>query len=313
MDAASTGHSARRSCPGQCAAVPAQRAAGFRRLVPDDDARKLPHAHARDALCGDGPGRGVSARRRSAARLGKPGSRRARLPRTDTLVHTLDDLENLWDVAKPDRPRFARAIEPLLDHPEPLVRSAAAACLGRLHDPGSAAPLVKRLADPSKIVWRSAAWALRKLGNAGLGLGEIKAALDSPESATRRGAARIFAYQFYGMDQRLDLAGRLVELTRDPDLWTRLQSLRSLRQWFYRTSDPNFARRIIDTYLVRMAEPDAAVVRKNLSEGLYIMLDENLGGGVSLQKNLEELPAAMRARSWRRDGCSSATCCSCPS
>ena len=38
------------------------------------------------------------------------------------------------------------------------------------------------------------------------------------------------------------------------------------------------------------------VVRKNLSEGLYIMLDENLGGGVSLQKNVEQLPAAMRPR-----------------
>ena len=42
--------------------------------------------------------------------------------------------------------------------------------------------------------------------------------------------------------------------------------------------------------------PEAAVVRKNLSEGLYIMLDENLGGGVSLQKNVEQLPAAMRPR-----------------
>ena len=42
--------------------------------------------------------------------------------------------------------------------------------------------------------------------------------------------------------------------------------------------------------------PEAAVVRKNLSEGLYIMLDENLGGGVSLQKNIEQLPAEMRPR-----------------
>ena len=45
-----------------------------------------------------------------------------------------------------------------------------------------------------------------------------------------------------------------------------------------------------------MAEPDTPVVRKNLSEGLYIMLDENLGGGVSLQKNIETLPATMRPR-----------------
>jgi hypothetical protein len=98
------------------------------------------------------------------------------------------------------------------------------------------------------------------------------------------------------MDTRLDLAERLVELTNDQEFWTRLQSLRTLRQWFYRTKDTAFARRIIDTYLARMAEPDTAVVRKNLSEGLYIMLDENLGGGVSLQKNIAELPAPLRPR-----------------
>ena len=103
------------------------------------------------------------------------------------------------------------------------------------------------------------------------------------------------------MDTRLDLAERLVELTRDPDLWTRLQALRSLRQrWFHRTGDilPS-QRRIIDTYLARMAEPDVAVVRKNLSEGLYIMLDENLGGAVSLQKNIAELPEKLSARHHR--------------
>ena len=43
-----------------------------------------------------------------------------------------------------------------------------------------------------------------------------------------------------------------------------------------------------------MAEPDVAVVRKNLSEGLYIMLDENLGGSISLQKNIAELPEKLR-------------------
>ena len=31
----------------------------------------------------------------------------ARLPRTDPLVHTLDDLENLWDVPAADRSRYA--------------------------------------------------------------------------------------------------------------------------------------------------------------------------------------------------------------
>ena len=182
----------------------------------------------------------------------------ARLPRTDSLVHTLDDLENLWDVPEPDRARFARAILPLLDHAEPIVRASAAACLGRLGQAESVAPLVGRLDDPSKIVWRAAAWALRRLGNQGLGMDAIAAALEDPNPRVRRGAARIFAYQFHGMDTRLDLAESLIELTRDPDLWTRLQALRTLRQWFYRTNDTALARRIVDTYLARMAEPDAA-------------------------------------------------------
>ncbi len=197
---------------------------------------------------------------------------------------------------EPDRARFTQAITPLLEHPEPLVRAAAAACLGRLGQAQSTRALISRLADPSKIVWRAAAWALRRLGNQGLGLDAIAAALKSPDPATRRGAARIFAYQFHGMDNRNEFAESLIELTRDPDLWTRLQAMRSLRQWFYRTGDRSLARRIVDTYLARMAEPDEPVVRKNLSEGLYIMLDENLGGGVSLQKNIAALPEAMRPR-----------------
>ena len=98
---------------------------------------------------------------------GNRDERPARLPRTDRLVHTLDDLENLWDVPRPDRARFASAIEPLLDHPEPMVRAAAAACLGRLGQPSSVEPLVARLADPSKIVWRAAAWALAAAGQPG--------------------------------------------------------------------------------------------------------------------------------------------------
>jgi len=225
-------------------------------------------------------------------RDGKP----ARLPRPGPLLATLDDLDNLWDVPEADRPAFARAILPFLDDPEPLVRARASACLGRLGDPAAVEGLVARLADPSKIVWRAAAWSLRRLGNRGIGVEAIKAALDSPDPATRRGAARVFAYQFPGMDGRVDLADRLIARTADPDLWTRLQALRSLRQWFYRTADDGLRRRIVLAYLARMAEPDEPVVRKALSEGMYILLDENLGGGVSLGKNLATLPEKYRRK-----------------
>jgi cellulose synthase operon protein C len=220
----------------------------------------------------------------------------ARPPRSDSLVHTLDDLENIWDVPEGDRARFARAIADLLENPQPPVRAAAAAALGRLGQKESAAPLAGRLADSSKIVWRAAAWALRRLGNDGKCLEVIKRALEDPDPRIRRGATRVFAYQFHGMDERQDLAERLIQLCGDPDLWTRLQALKTLRQWFYRTNDLALSRQIVKTYLARMAVPEADVVRKNLSEGLYIMLDENLGGGVSLQKNIEQLPSEMRPR-----------------
>jgi hypothetical protein len=220
----------------------------------------------------------------------------ARLPRTDSLVHTLDDLENLWDVPPADRPRYATAIAPLMNHPEPLVRSAAAACLGRLGAAEAVPALVKGLGDRSKLGWRASAWALRRLGNRGIGIDAIKSALADPDARVRRGAARVFAYQFHGLDTRLDLAESLLRLTADPDLWTRLQALRDLRHWFYRTGDRSLQRRIIETYLARMAAEEAPVARKNLSEGLYIMMDENLGGGVSLQKNLAALPTPIKAR-----------------
>jgi cellulose synthase operon protein C len=218
----------------------------------------------------------------------------ARIPRPGSMVATLDDLENLWEVPEADRSRYALAIIPWLDHPEPIVRGRAAACLGRLGDPSAVKPLIGLLGDPSKIVWRSAAWALRRLGNQGLGIESIKQALASPDPAVRRGASRIFAYQFSGMDGQLDLANLLIERTADPDLWTRLQALRTLRQWFYRTNDANLRRKIVEAYLIGMSRPDLPVIRKALSEGMYILLDENLGGGVSLQKNLAALPEKFR-------------------
>jgi hypothetical protein len=160
-------------------------------------------------------------------------------------------------------------------------------------------PLVAQLNHPNKVVWRAAAWALRGLGNFGTGVEAVRQALRSPDPLMRRGACRIFAYQFFGMDEDLGLCHRLMELTGDPDLWTRLQALKTLRQWFYRTADPAVQREIIDTYIARMGVPgEPASVRSNLAQGMYIMLDENLAGGVSLAVNLNALPAANRERAF---------------
>ena len=99
LDAAPDRPAPRPSGPGQGIALPAGPAARLRRLVSDHHARELPHADARDALCRDGAGRGVSsaARHRSADGPTATTARPACLA-LDSLVHTLDDLENLWDV-----------------------------------------------------------------------------------------------------------------------------------------------------------------------------------------------------------------------
>ncbi|WP_165230803.1 HEAT repeat domain-containing protein [Aquisphaera insulae] len=220
----------------------------------------------------------------------------ARLPRDASVVGTLDALEDLWDVPTEERARFAREIARSLDHPDPMVRASAAACLGRLGCAESSAPLARSLGDPSKLVWRAAAWAIRRIGNRGGGIDAIRAALTSPDPATRRGAARIFAYQLAGLDERVDLGTTLLDRTGDGDLLTRLHAVKSLRQWFYRTNDDRLRRRIVATFLARMGEALDPVTRKNLVEGLYIVLDENLGGGISLQRSIAVLPPEFRNR-----------------
>src|SRR4029077_10323225 len=63
---------------------------------------------------------------------GKRDERPARLPRTDSLLHTLDHLDNLWEVPKPAQDRVVTALGPLHNHEQPLVRARAAECLGRI-------------------------------------------------------------------------------------------------------------------------------------------------------------------------------------
>lgn len=181
----------------------------------------------------------------------------------------------------------------LSNHASPLVRTSAATVLGGLADEQITVTLVGLLNDPSKLVRQAAAWSLRQRGNRGLGVEAILEALRSPSARTRRGATRVFAYQFHGMDHRTELAEELIRLMDDEDLWTRLQSMRSLRQWFYRTTDVSLRLRIVEKYVARMAVENNPSIQKALCQEMYVMLDENLGGGASLQRNLKQLPASV--------------------
>ncbi|HEU5117563.1 MAG TPA: HEAT repeat domain-containing protein, partial [Isosphaeraceae bacterium] len=218
------------------------------------------------------------------------------LTQSNSIVEVLDDLEGLWDRPDSDPGSLEKAVSGLLNHPVPLVRAHAASCLGRIGSESAISPLVGSLDDPSKIVVRASAESLRRLGRSGMAGNLLVEALASRDPLTRRGAARVFEHPFPGLDNRLDLATRLLLLSDDPDLWTRLSVIRALRQWFYRSSDPALKRRIVYAFLSRMARETDPVVSRNLSQNLYIILDENLGGGVSLQKNLMALPDPLRER-----------------
>ncbi|WP_165063838.1 HEAT repeat domain-containing protein [Paludisphaera rhizosphaerae] len=215
--------------------------------------------------------------------------------RTDSRSHTLDDLESTWDTPADERKGLADAVIPLLRHDSPLVRASAASCLGRLEPKEAVEPLAAALGDPSKVVRRAAGSALRRLGNRGIGVAAIGAALDDSDPRVRRSATSLLTFQTYGVDEARELAEHLIRRMSDSDYLTRFDAARALRRWFYRTPETALRKQIVQAFLARMGAETDPLQRRNLSENLYIILDENLGGGVSLQRNLEALPESLRA------------------
>jgi hypothetical protein len=200
-----------------------------------------------------------------------------------SLVATLNWLDQLWYVR--DSAVLGRVL-PLLNNPEPLVRQAAAAAVGRMAvdapDPAlfqpAVAPLTRLLGDRVKMVSRAAAWSLRQLGNDGLGgaIEAVKQALESPDDYTRRGAARVFYQYAYHMTGRDDVARALVRHVNDSDLVVRIESLKALWRWWYRTPDMDLRREIEQAFLSRAAaDREHPLVRLNVAQALYNILDDN--------------------------------------
>jgi cellulose synthase operon protein C len=197
------------------------------------------------------------------------------------LVPTLQWLDQLWYQRDP---AALKLVLPLLNNPEPLIREAAASAVGRMAvdapDPApfraAVEPLVQLLGDRTKMVSRAAAWSLRQFGNDGVGIDAIKTALNSPDDYTRRGAARIFYQYWYHMVPREDVARILVRHVNDPDMLVRIECLKALWRWWYRTPDFALRRQIEQAFLTRAAVQDEdPVVRLNVAQALYNILDDN--------------------------------------
>jgi len=200
--------------------------------------------------------------------------------RSATYTALLDWLDGLW---APQNGRIVRAVLPLLSHPDPLIRQKAAAAIGQMACDTvvkegldeTVEPLLRLLADDSKMVWRTAAWALRQLANNGIGVDAIKAALSSDDVRVRRGATRIFLRYFYHLVDRKDIAQQLCALTQDTDPLVRIHALQSLWRWWYRTTDFALRRQIEQAFLCLAASEREPLVRLNIAQALHNILDEN--------------------------------------
>src|SRR4029077_9631694 len=104
---------------------------------------------------------------------------------------------------------------------------------------GQDAVLLELLGDPSKMVQRTAAWAVRQsysrhpeTSSAGLA-----AALKSKDDRTRWGATRVFAQHFAAIAKRPEFGAVLAKRVADPVTSVRMQALSGLWQFWYLTAE----------------------------------------------------------------------------
>ncbi|BDC49349.1 hypothetical protein F183_A16650 [Bryobacterales bacterium F-183] len=161
---------------------------------------------------------------------------------------------------------------------DPYVRQAAVEAMGRIADPASLQLLIVRLGDSSKLVRRTAAWAVRQAysRHPGLATTPLEQALTKGDERTRWGATRVFAQHFAGLASRPGLDTALIEASKAAEPAIRTQALKGLWQMWFWNADPASRSRIEDTFLAQIEKPQHAWVNRNLTEGIYNIADENI-------------------------------------
>ena len=187
----------------------------------------------------------------------------------------LEELDRVWD--RPSDEVIGQ-ITAAAESNDALIRQAAVEALGRLALPASEGLLVRLLGDPSKMVQRTAAWALRQVySNDPKGRpGGLAHALASSNARERWGAARVFAHHFAALATDEQLVDALARLTDDPVVAVRMQAVRGLWQAWFWNAAPIVRGRIEDTLLAALARPQHPWVAANLRAGLYNLADENI-------------------------------------
>ncbi len=198
------------------------------------------------------------------------------------LPRLLYQLDQFWDLAPEPVLRQVRQV--LESSDQALAREAAARALGHMADPGAVEGLVRALGDPSKLVQRSAAWALRQVlvrrkdAAAAAGRAALVAALGSPDARTRWGATRLFNQHFKYLTDDSALLAALESRLDDAIPMVRFQAALGLWQWYYWHVDSREERiGILKALTARLNTETNPVVRRGLHESVYNVLDENTG------------------------------------
>jgi hypothetical protein len=161
------------------------------------------------------------------------------------------------------------------------IRQAAAEALGHLASPGSAPALTRLLGDPSKLVQRTAAWALRRTAQQNPGHAAdldrlLATALASPDDRVRWGATRVFAHHFGSLATDNTLVDALAKATADPVIAVRMQAVRGLWQSWFWNAGTAARGEIEDTLLGMFGAPQHPWVETNLRAAVYNLADENI-------------------------------------
>jgi hypothetical protein len=191
-------------------------------------------------------------------------------------VTLLNQLDDTWD---PPTPAVLRQIEQAAISNEVLIRQAAVETLGRLANPADVPLLTKLLADPSKLVRRTAANSLRQIYSIHPETpdAEILAALHSPDARRREAAVRIFAHHFSALAQRNHLVEALTqEAESEPVLAIRMNAIRGAWQAWFWNADLKTRSRIEDVMLAGLKTPQHPWLETNLHAAVYNLADENI-------------------------------------
>ncbi len=207
--------------------------------------------------------------------------------------------QDVWDQPRAEVMKGLRA---MAKHADVFQRQAGLEALGRLALVEDLPLFVESLADRSKLVQRTAAWATRQVYSrhpeADRSLLEKALLTKNPRAAW--GATRVFATHFERLAQDPRLADALLTQTKSLQPAVAIQAWKGLWQFWFWTPEANVKSKVEDAFLAAFRAPQSPWVERNLREGLYNIADENIrylyNNWVPLLGKLEDQERVIRGR-----------------